>query len=137
MTRFEITDAPDPADEAFVVEQTRVFNGSIVGRDLRPLCVFARDETGRIVGGLTARTYWAYLDISFLWVDASVRGAGHGAALMAAAEGEARARGCRHVLLDTFSFQAPGFYAKLGYVEFGRLRDFTDGHERHYLTKDL
>jgi len=137
MTRLEITDAPDPADEAFVAERTREFNRSMVERDVRPLCVFARDEAGRIVGGLTGRTFWGYLAIDFLWVDAAQRGAGHGAALMAAAEGEARARGCRHVQLDTFSFQAPGFYQRLGYVEFGRLRDFTRGHERHYLTKDL
>ena len=33
-----------------------------------------------------------------------------------------------NVYLDTFSFQAPGFYKKLGYREFGKLKDFPAGH---------
>lgn len=50
---------------------------------------------------------------------------------------EARRRGCEHALLDTLSFQALGFYTKLGYREFGRLTGFSGGHERYYLTKAL
>src|SRR6516165_7091346 len=38
--------------------------------------------------------------------------------------------------LDTFSFQARGFYEKLGYEEFGRL-DYPPGHHRHFLRKRL
>jgi ribosomal protein S18 acetylase RimI-like enzyme len=34
---------------------------------------------------------------------------------MAAAESEAVRRGCRQLLLTTFSFQAPDFYRKLGF----------------------
>jgi GNAT superfamily N-acetyltransferase len=65
------------------------------------------------------------------------RGQGHASKLMQAAEAEARARGCKHALLDTFSFQALGFYKKLGYVEFGRLSGFSGRHDRHYLYKSL
>jgi hypothetical protein len=35
------------------------------------------------------------------------------------AEVHARERGCHSAWLDTFSFQARGFYEKLGYDEFG------------------
>jgi hypothetical protein len=39
--------------------------------------------------------------------------------------------------VDTFGFQAPEFYRKLGYREFGRLDDFPAGHSRSWLTKAL
>jgi ribosomal protein S18 acetylase RimI-like enzyme len=46
-------------------------------------------------------------------------------------------RGCRRVFLDTFSFQAPGFYQKLGYQVYGRAEDWPDGHAHLFLRKDL
>ena len=54
--------------------------------DVKSLSVFARAEDGRIVDGLTGKTYWNYLDVSFLWVHEKYRGAGHATALIAAAE---------------------------------------------------
>jgi GNAT superfamily N-acetyltransferase len=135
--RIEVTDAPRESDETFIIEQTRAHNRAFTEKDVRSLCVFARDEAGNIVGGLTAKTYWAYLDVAYLWVLEKQRGQGHASKLMQAAEAEARARGCKHALLDTFSFQALGFSKKLGYVEFGRLSGFSGRHDRHYLYKSL
>ena len=53
--------------------------------------------------------------IRILWVSEALRGQGFGQRLVEMAERRATERGCRHVFLDTFSFQAPGFYEKLGY----------------------
>ncbi|GAQ00024.1 hypothetical protein NIES2104_65890 [Leptolyngbya sp. NIES-2104] len=39
--------------------------------------------------------------------------------------------------MDTFSFQAPEFYQKLGYTVFGELPDFPIGHRRLFLKKVL
>lgn len=39
--------------------------------------------------------------------------------------------------LDTFSFQAPGFYRKLGVSEFGHIADYPSGHQRHFFQKCL
>ena len=135
--RLEITDAPDDADEQFVIAQTRAYNRRFTVRDVRPLGVFLRTDDASIIGGLTGKTYWQYLEVSFLWVSEEHRGAGHASRLMAAAESEAIRRGCKHALLDTFSFQALGFYQRLGYQEFGRLSGFSGEHDRHYLRKDL
>jgi GrpB-like predicted nucleotidyltransferase (UPF0157 family) len=77
------------------------------------------------------------LDIAFLWVEEKHRGRGLATQLMAAAEAEARKRGCERALLDTLSFQALGFYRKRGYTEFGRIPGFSGKHDRHYLYKVL
>lgn len=135
--KIEITDSPHEEDEAFVIAQTRAFNGAFTEKDVTSLCVFARESDGGIIGGLTGKTYWNYLEVSFLWGHEIQRGLGYGTRLMEAAEAEARTRGCKHVILDTFSFQALGFYRKLGYEEFGRLFGFSGKHDRHYLHKQL
>ena len=135
--QFEITSSPREEDEAFVVAQTRAFNSAFTTKDVKSLCVFARSPDGSIVGGLTGKTYWGYLEVSFLWVSESHRGKGHATRLMELAEAEAAARGCKQALLDTFSFQALGFYLGLGYREFGRLQGFSGKHARHYLHKIL
>jgi GNAT superfamily N-acetyltransferase len=135
--KLEVTDTPRKEDEAFVIAQTRKYNSAFAEDDHKCLCVFARDDAGNIIGGLTGRTYWQYLDIAFLWVDEKHRGEGHAIQLMKAAEAEARERGCERAFLDTLSFQALGFYLKLGYTEFGRLPGFSGRYDRHYLHKRL
>lgn len=106
-------------------------------RDERPLRVLVRDESGEIVAGLVGRTVWGWLHIAQLWVDSSRRRHGYGRELMMAAEAEARRRGCHHIYLDTFDFQALEFYRRLGYRIFGRLDDFPRGHTRFNLEKSL
>jgi ribosomal protein S18 acetylase RimI-like enzyme len=135
--RIDLTDSPDERDEAFVIAQTRAFNAAFTKEDVRSLCVFIRDDEGRIIGGLTAKTYWEYLEIQFLWVHEDHRDIGLASELIVTAETEAMKRGCKHAFLDTFSFQALGFYRKLGYSEFGRLSGFSGQHERYFLRKTL
>ena len=65
-----------------------------------------------------------------------LRRCGVGRELMAQAEARATERGCHSAWLDTFSFQARGFYEKLGYVEFGTL-DYPPMHKRHFMKKRL
>ena len=40
-------------------------------------------------------------------------------------------------MLDKFSFQARGFYEKLGYAVFGALEDYPIGHSRMFLRKTI
>jgi GNAT superfamily N-acetyltransferase len=104
--------------------------------DYRALAVTIRDR-GKIVGGLVAESNWGWMYISSLWVVDRHRGKGFGSALMQTAETEARKRGVRNVFLDSFTFQAPQFYVKLGYREYGRLKDFPVGHDRISMMKAL
>lgn len=51
------------------------------------------------------------------------------------AEAEARRRGLSGIWLDTWTFQAPGFYQRLGFTECGRIRDDPPGHDRIFYVK--
>jgi GNAT superfamily N-acetyltransferase/rubrerythrin len=103
---------------------------------VRPLDLFL-DSGDEIVAGLTSDTYWDWWEVLHLWVAEDRRGHGLGRRLMEAAEREALRRGCRHAQLTTFGFQAPGFYARLGFRVVGRLDDFPPGIVYYWLRKDL
>jgi hypothetical protein len=53
------------------------------------------------------------------------------------AEAEGRRRGCRAAVLYTISFQAPEFYKKHGWHEFGAIACEPPGTSRIFLTKNL
>jgi ribosomal protein S18 acetylase RimI-like enzyme len=105
--------------------------------DHQPLAFFIRNQNGEIIGGLSGATAWGWLHISLFWLSKELRGNGYGKKLIGLAETEALARGCKKVHLDTFSFQALGFYQKLGYEIFGELEDFPENAKRFYLKKTL
>jgi len=97
-----------------------------------------RDEDGTIVGGVHGNYGsfgWLYVDA--LWVSEELRGQGHGTRLIAMIEAEAARHGCTNVYLNTFTFEAPAFYEKLGYTIFAELEDFPPGHSRLFLRKTL
>ena len=41
------------------------------------------------------------------------------------------------IRVDTFSFQAPGFYERLGYQRFGKLENYPNGYETIFYFKAL
>ena len=60
-----------------------------------------------------------------------------GSRLLNAAEVEARTRGCTQMIVSSHSFQAPGFYQRSGYVEYGRIECYPHGHAEVHLVKNL
>ena len=136
---FDMPEQSDPADVAFVHNSLRDYNNQFSPHGHRPLNIFLRDAGGAIVAGLLGDTYYGWLSVNILWVDERRRGQGLGGRLLDMAEGEARQRGCSHVQLDTFTFQARPFYEARGYRVYGELADFPAGteHKRFYLTKRL
>ncbi|MGQ0546914.1 MAG: GNAT family N-acetyltransferase [Betaproteobacteria bacterium] len=70
-----------------------------------------------------------------LWVDEAARGKGFGTKLMREAERRARKRGCALIWLNTFSFQAPRSYEKLGCRRFARLKGTPRGEVRTFYVK--
>ena len=92
---------------------------------------------GALRAGLSGWTWGGCGYIEFLWVRDDQRGRGLGSRLLAAAEREIARRGCGQVALSTHSFQAPGFYAHLGYQECGRTPAYPRGHDQIHLVKRL
>ncbi|GAA0591064.1 GNAT family N-acetyltransferase [Streptomyces crystallinus] len=108
------------------------------GEREQPLHVWAMDERGGLAGGLTARTWASWLLVDLLWVDAAHRGAGLGAQLLSRAEESARTdRSCAYARVETWDFQAPGFYRRQGYEVVGEVPDYPPGVTEFILTKRL
>lgn len=101
------------------------------------LVLALRGEQSQILGGLLGQIHWGWLRIEILAVAPALRGAGWGRRLMEEAEHRARQQGCEHAWVDTFTFQAPGFYQRLGYEVFAELPDYPAGQTRLFLRKRL
>ena len=96
-----------------------------------------RAAQGQLLGGLILESYWRESYVELLWLSARARRAGFGSKLLREAESLARRRGSRMIHLNTFSFQAPGFYQRHGYRRFGLLSGSPAGETRHYYVKRL
>ncbi|MER7516287.1 GNAT family N-acetyltransferase [Streptomyces sp. NPDC126499] len=105
--------------------------------DQGALTVKVVDDAGELVGGLSAWTWGGLLGIEMLWVREDSRGDGWGGELLLAAEEEARRRGCDRACVSSFTFQAPAFYQRHGYVETGRTLGIPGGAEDVHMYKEL
>src|SRR4051794_16868005 len=105
--------------------------------DGRSLSCFLRDADGQLRAGIDGFTWGGYAKVEYLWVDEGVRGRGLGWRLMAAAIEQASMRGCDVMVVDTHTFQAPGFYEKLGFTEVGRTEGTPRGWGQAYYARPL
>ncbi|MGF1445863.1 MAG: GNAT family N-acetyltransferase [Pikeienuella sp.] len=96
---------------------------------------FALREQGRLVAGITGHLTFGWLFIKFLAVAPEQRGRGIGSALLARIEQTARAAGAIGAMVDTYGFQAEGFYLAHGYRVLGRLETPDPALTRIYLSK--
>ena len=136
--RIEVLSSPGKGAHDAVLDPLLAYNAKHVGPSGKIEITFhAKDDQGALIGGANGFTHWNYFFLAHLWVSDQQRGKGLGNQLMRNIEDEARARKCTHLWLDTFSFQAAGFYEKLGYVRFGELNDYPVGHKRFFYTKKL
>jgi GNAT superfamily N-acetyltransferase len=136
--KITLTDTPDNDIIKTLGKKLMHFNElrSGVPYNHRPLAIVVSDpDNGELLGGLWGSTNYSFLYIDLLYLPEDLRLASLGRQLMAQAEQEAIQRGCHGVWLDTFSFQARGFYEKLGYTVFGTLEDYPPGHRRFFLKK--
>ena len=132
-----VTDAIDEQTLDAIRQGLRAYNlPHIDASHRKPLSVYARDEAGAVIGGLTAET-------GQLAERRVAMGGGYPARQRprrpADARRRARGAGARLPLRppDTFSFQARPFYEKLGYQLQMTLKEYPVEHECYLLTKTL
>lgn len=105
--------------------------------DEQPVQLYAVADDGELAGGLVGYAWGRWLHVDLLWVDERHRGEGLGSRLMTQAEETAVALGCEHSRVETWGFQAPDFYQKLGYVTVGVVENYPPGETDHLLVKPL
>ncbi len=134
---ISVTDKIDKKDEEELIQHLADYNYTQAHSKPGELGVFLRDDNDRIIAGLIGHTWGKWLFIKTLWVHEDYRGSGLGARILTMAEDKAVEKGCKFVFLDTFSFQAPKFYPKMGYQESFTLNECPINGTRIYYTKKL
>ena len=133
-----VTAEPSPADLATIGGNLAAFNDADVGpSDRQALAVVVHDGSGAVVAGISGYTAWGWLYVQWLWIAETQRGQGLAGRMLAAAEDEARARGCHGAWIDTFNPVALKVYERAGYAPFGTLDAFPIGRTRTFLQKRL
>jgi GNAT superfamily N-acetyltransferase len=132
-----ISDTATDAESAALRDALHEFNFATTGyRDGLSLSCFLYDGD-ELVAGIDGFSWGGYARVDYLWVTEAQRGQGLGSRLLDGAEAEARRRGCRTIVLDTHSYQAPDLYRSRGYTEFGTTEDTPVGYTQSFFRKSL
>jgi ribosomal protein S18 acetylase RimI-like enzyme len=135
---YTLKPEPAPEERYLIIDPLIAYNDAQVGpRNRKEFALSVRSEMGEFVGGLLGFTHFNHFFIGALHVDQRFRKEGIGRELMKRAEALALKQGCDVIYLDTFDYQAPRFYEKLGFKVFGKLEDYPPGHQRFYLMKRI
>jgi GNAT superfamily N-acetyltransferase len=138
-TRIEMAVNPGETERLAILRPLRAFNHSHLGDpQAQTIALLVRDEhSNDVIGGLYGDIFHGWLFIELLAIPEQARGQGVGSRLMNMAEAVARDRGCAGIWLDTFDFQAPAFYERHGFSQFGHLDNFPAQHQRFFYQKRL
>ena len=133
-----IDESPASDDVRFVhrgLVQHNVARSAIT--DGRDLAVFVRNTAGELLGGICAWTWGSCMEVEYAWLDERVRGSGIGREIIQKLEETAAARGCTVSVVDTYSFQAPNFYHKMGYEVIAEIDGYPDDVKKFILRKEI
>jgi len=129
-----------PSDDAIqaVRHELIAYNIATAAMDTsQNVAVWLHDAHGSLRGGIVGTIWGHCVEITCLWVHPSLRCHGYGRRLLQTLEQEAQAQQCHLAILDTYSFQAPDFYQRLGYEVFGVIDGYPRGYQKVFLKKRL
>lgn len=98
---------------------------------------FVANDGETFAGAVTAHVLWGTLHIRHMFIEARYRRQGLGKMLMEKALEFGKAHGSSVAFVDTMSFQALGFYQRLGFVHEFTRTGFIQNSVLYYLKKEL
>lgn len=136
---IRVEDQAAPDDMRYVVRRLQEYNidHSPIPYERRDIRLFVRGAKDEILGGLLASVHMHCLVIQIMWVSDELRQQGIGRQLVNQAEQMAIEVGARQSLVETTTFQAPGFYRQLGYEVICEIPDCPVGSSSLLMRKPL
>ncbi|MCZ8154749.1 MAG: GNAT family N-acetyltransferase [Leptospira sp.] len=137
---FERTSNPDETTQTFLWNQLKDYSRSKIGRadhESSDFFSIILREGEKIIAGALCYSYFKAVNLQLLWVDESKRGQKIGSLLLSKIEEEANQLDANLIFLYSFEFQAPKFYLKFGYKQFGMIEQFPEGYNCYFLQKRL
>ena len=92
-------------------------------------------EDNNLYGGAVGHVEYGWYMLDLLLVDESCRGKNVGTSLLQRIEDYTKKSNLVGIRLETWDFQARGFYEKQGFVVFGELNDCPPGATVYFMKK--
>jgi ribosomal protein S18 acetylase RimI-like enzyme len=141
MVYWTFGDSPTEEEAGFVHDRLEEYNREQANGEYdQPgieIGLVLKGPDGSVVGGITASTTLRVMHLEALWVAKEYRNLGHASRLVLQAERIGSEKGCIASQTQSFSFQAPGFYQKIGYRVLGIYDGYPDGITECTLMKRL
>ena len=133
-----VEDSPAAADVALLEEHVAAAAIAAAGLgEEHEFGIFARDDDGRVVAGISGIVWGGYCELQAMWVEESLRHRGLARALIASAEAQARRRGCALVVFHAYDLLGRGLYERLGYETAGVIENCPAGSAARWYRKVL
>jgi ribosomal protein S18 acetylase RimI-like enzyme len=113
------------------------YNSARTGKDPTLVSLSMRARNGELCGGTFGWAFCEWFHIEVLWVSERRRGQGVGRQLIERLEQEAMRCRCSFLAVQTATFQAPGFYRKLGFEVFATLGPVASSYEWQFMRKTI
>ena len=97
----------------------------------------AYSKKQELVGGLVAWQWGGCIEIEYLWVAKQARGAKLGTKLLNQLESLLSGYAHKTIITNTYSFQAPEFYLKNGFVITDKTVGYPDNVTKFFLKKTI
>lgn len=99
---------------------------------------FIYEENNKVLGRIVGHIHWDHLQIELFSVSSEARGKGVGSKILKYVEKLAEEKNLAYILLETMSFNAPGFYEKNGYNVCMKIENSPfEGAVRYFYKKDI
>lgn len=136
--KTEVTNNRNTWEKEYIYQKVQDYNQMFFEKaGFKDLGIYMRNEKDEIIAGLAGVLRGKWLLVQLLWVREDLRRQNIGSDILQKAEAEAKKYGCKHILLDTFEFQAPKFYKKKGFKEVFVYEEHPITGKHYYLSKDL